>query len=243
MAMLSVEFGGLPELARAVENYRDNINILYGSHDQFTLAPERVLCNIVVAMYSLYIDLWLVSGTCIGHRSLLMYSMLEFAMLIGRYCCREQQLSRHQWVLIDPSDPRLTVEVLIQDPEENQRSAEMDGLFQSAMQLLGDPDGVLYAKPVSMAQYYNVMVAGSRHIGYLPDHPSHKTPEGVAKLYHQERGTAAQDQELFRKLYHGVRHRGAHLPSYASADPGLQGVHAPIPQTGTAGCFPYQVPY
>ena len=58
MAMLNVEFGGLPELARAVENYRDNINTLYGGQDRYTLTPERVLWNIVVAMYSRYIDLW-----------------------------------------------------------------------------------------------------------------------------------------------------------------------------------------
>ena len=84
MAMLSVEFGGLPKLARAVENYHDNINTLYGGRDRYTLAPERVLRNIVVAMYSRYIDLWPISGACRGHRSLLMYSMLEFAILIGR---------------------------------------------------------------------------------------------------------------------------------------------------------------
>ena len=119
MAMLSVEFGGLPELARAVENYRDNINMLYGGQDCYTLAPERVLRNIVVAMYSRYIDLWPI-------RALLMYSMLEFAMLIGRYCRRERQLSRHQRVQVDSSDPRLTVEALVKDPEENQRSDQME---------------------------------------------------------------------------------------------------------------------
>ena len=190
--MLSVEFGGLPELARAVENYRDNINTLYGGQDRYTLAPERVLRNIVVAMYSRYIDLWPVSGACRGHRSLLMYSLLEFAMLIGRYCHRERQLSRHRQV--DPSDPRLTVKVLVKDPEENERSAQMEVLFEGAMQLLGDPDRVLYVEPVSMAQYYDLMVAGSRHIGYLPDRPSRKTAEGVAELYLQERG------ELLNKI-------------------------------------------
>ena len=192
MAMLSVEFGGLPELARAVENYRDNINTLYGGQDRYTLAPERVLRNIVVAMYSRYIDLWPVSGACCGHRSLLMYSMLEFAMLMGRYCRRERQLS--QRCPVDPSDPRLTVESLIKDPEENERSAKMDLVFHGAMQLLGDPDRVLYAEPVSMAQHYDLMVAGSRHIGYLPDRPSRKTAEGVAELYNKERG------ELLNKI-------------------------------------------
>ena len=45
-----------------------------------------------------------------------------------------------------------------------------------------------------MAQYYDLMVAGSRHIGYLPDRPSRKTAEGVAELYIQERG------ELLNKI-------------------------------------------
>ena len=47
---------------------------------------------------------------------------------------------------------------------------------------------------VSMAQHYDLMVAGSRHIGYLPDRPSRKTAEGVAELYLQERG------ELLNKI-------------------------------------------
>ena len=56
------------------------------------------------------------------------------------------------------------------------------------MQLLGHPDGVLYAEPLSMAQHYDLMVAGSRHIGYLPERSSHKAAEDVAALFLQERG-------------------------------------------------------
>ena len=89
---------------------------------------------------------------------------------------------------MDPSDPRLAVETLVDDPEENERGAQMEAIFKGAMQLLGDPDRVLYAEPVSMVQHYDLMVAGSRHIGYLPNRPSRKTPEGVAELYLQERG-------------------------------------------------------
>ena len=205
MAMLSVKFRGLPQLARAVENYRDNINTLYGGQDCYTLAPERVLRNIVVAMYSRYIDLWPVNGACCGHRSLLMYSMLEFAMLMGRYCRRERQLSRHRQV--DPSDPCLTVEALVRDPEENECSTKMDLIFKGAMQLLGEPDRVLYTEPVSMAQHYDLMVAGSRHIGYLPDRPSRKSAEGVAKLYLQERGELLNKIDSYlqnRKLECGI---------------------------------------
>ena len=186
--MVSVEFGGLTELTRAVDNYRDNINTLYGNSDQFSLGPERVLRNIVVAMYARYIDLFPISGACVGHRALLMYSMLEFAMLIGRYRRRERQINKHLNDPVDPSDPRLSVDTLVRSPEENERSAQMEKVYEGAMQLLGHPDGVLYAEPLSMAQHYDLMVAGSRHIGYLPERSSRKTAEDVAALFLRERG-------------------------------------------------------
>ena len=188
MAMVSVEFGGLAELTRAMDNYRDNINTLYGNADHFSLGPERVLRNIVVAMYARYIDLFPVSGTCVGHRALLMYSMLEFAMLIGRYGRRERQINRCLDDPVDPSDPRLSVDTLVRSPEENERSAQMENVYEGAMQLLGEPDSVLYAEPLSMAQHYDLMVAGSRHIGYLPERSSRKTAEDVAALFLRERG-------------------------------------------------------
>ena len=188
MAMVSVEFGGLTELMRAVDNYRDNINTLYGNADQFSLAPERVLRNIVVAMYARYIDLFPVSGACVGHRALLMYSMLEFAMLIGRYGHRERQINKHLDDPVDPSDPRLSVDMLVHSPEENKRSTQMENVYEGTMQLLGEPDGVLYAKPLSMAQHYDLMVAGSCHIGYLPERSACKTAEDVAALFLWERG-------------------------------------------------------
>ena len=186
--MVSVKFGGLTELTRAVDNYRDNINTLYGNSDQFSLGPERVLRNIVMAMYARYIDLFPVSGTCVSHRTLLMYSMLEFAMLIGRYGRRERQINKHLNDPVDPSDPRLSVDTLVRSPEENERSAQMEKVYEGAMQLLGHPDGVLYAEPLSMAQHYDLMVAGSRHIGYLPERSSRKTAEDVAALFLRERG-------------------------------------------------------
>ena len=186
--MVSVEFGGLTELARAVDNYRDNINTLYGNSDQFFLAPERVLRNIVVAMYARYIDLFPISGACVSHRALLMYSMLEFAMLIGRYDPRERQINKHLDNPVDPSDPRLSVDTLVCSPEENERSTQMENVYEGAMQLLGEPDGVLYAEPLSMAQHYDLMVAGSCHIGYLPQHSARKTAEDVAALFLWERG-------------------------------------------------------
>ena len=58
---------------------------------------------------------------------------------------------------IDPSDPWLTIEALVKDPEEDQHSAQMEVIFEGAMQLLGDPDRVLYAELSSMVQYTTIL--------------------------------------------------------------------------------------
>ena len=90
----------------------------------------------MVAMYARYIDLFPVSSACVGHRALLMYSMLEFAMLIGRYGRQERQINKHLDDPVDPSDPRLSVDTLVRSPEENERSAQMENVYEGPMQLL-----------------------------------------------------------------------------------------------------------
>ena len=48
MAMLVIEFGSLKELADAADNYHTNINKLYRNFDEFMLAVDKVVRNIVV---------------------------------------------------------------------------------------------------------------------------------------------------------------------------------------------------
>ena len=84
--MVVIEFGGLTELADAADNYHCNINKLYGNFDEFTLAINKVMWNIIVSMYTHYIDQWPINGACVGHWALLMWSMLEFAFIYGCYC-------------------------------------------------------------------------------------------------------------------------------------------------------------
>ena len=122
-------------------------------------------------------------------------------MLIGRYGRRERQINKRLDDPVDPSDPRLSVDTLVRSPEENERSAQMENVYEGAMQLLGEPDSFLYAEPLSMAQHYDLMVAGSRHIGYLPERSSRKTAEDVAALFLRERG------ELLTKIRSYVDNR------------------------------------
>ena len=83
-AIVKVKFGSLARLDRATNNYKDNLNSLY-RHPDLTLTIDKVLRNIIVSAYSHYIDSWPMNGACVGHRAILMRSMLQFAMHYGQY--------------------------------------------------------------------------------------------------------------------------------------------------------------
>ena len=100
--MVVIEFGSLMELADMADNYHCNINKLYGNFNEFTLAVNKVMWNIVVLMYVHYIDRWPINGACVGQRALLMQLMLEFAFIYGCYCRREWQLKRFNPGVDDP---------------------------------------------------------------------------------------------------------------------------------------------
>ena len=190
MVMVVIEFGGLKELADAADNYHTNIKKLYGNFPEFTLAIDKVVRNIVVSMYAHYIDRWPINGACVGHWALLMQSMLEFAFIYGCYCHRKQQLK-----CFNPSadNPRLSVDTLMKDDEEEIQRADMFRMFKTGMDIMGDANSALYAESSSMAQVYDMMYAGTCDIGLLPPR-SRKTKKETGEVYRQER------MELLRKI-------------------------------------------
>ena len=183
MAMVSIEFGGLDELADVADNYHCNINKLYGNFNEFTLAIEKVMWNIIVSMYAHYMDLWPINGTCVGHCALLMQSMLEFAFIYGCYCRHECQL-KHFNPAVD--DPRLSVKSLMKSDEEEIWRADMFRMFKTGMDIMGDADSALYVEPTSMVQVYDLMHARAHDIGLLPPR-SRKNKEQTKDVYKQER--------------------------------------------------------
>ena len=92
-AVVEVQFGSLARLDRATNNYKDNLNSLY-RHPDLTLTIDKALRNIIVSAYSHYIDSWPLNGACVGHRAILMRSMLQFAMHYGRYKHHQRHLAK-----------------------------------------------------------------------------------------------------------------------------------------------------
>ena len=201
--MVVIEFGGLKGLADTADNYHANINKLYGNFDEFTLAVDKVVQNIIISMYAHYIDQWPINSACIGHWALLMRSMLEFAFIYGRYCHHEWQLK-----LFNPmaDDPRLSVDALMKDNEEEIWRMDMFRMFKTGMDIMGDADSALFAEPSSMAQVYDMMYAGARDIGLLLPRLQ-KTKKETGEVYWQERMTCKS----------GLWHSCAHMLEDADA--------------------------
>ena len=188
--MTVIEFGGLKEFADVAHNYHTNINKLYRNFDEFMLAVDKVVRNIDVLMYGHYIDRWPINGTCVGHRTLLMWSMLEFVFIYGCYCHLKWQLKHFNPVA---DNPRLSVDALMKDNEEEIQRMDMFHIFKTGMDIMGDADSALYAEPSLMAQVYDLMHVGARDIGLLPPQ-SRKMKKETSKVHWQER------MELLKKI-------------------------------------------
>ena len=95
-AIVEVQFGGLAQLDRAVHNYRDNLNAL-NRHPDLSLTLDKALRNVIVSAYAHYIDSWPMNGACLGHRAILIQSMLQFIMHYGCYWRRyHYNITQHQ---------------------------------------------------------------------------------------------------------------------------------------------------
>ena len=191
--IIEVQFGGLAQLDRAVNNYWNNLNSLY-RHPDLTLTVDWALRNIIVSAYSHYIDTWAMNGACMGHRAVLMHSMLRFAMHFGRYRHRECHLIKERRRKGLPSSmllPAIDVAALL-DEEENLKLEQINATHIGILDLLGDPGNPLYAEPHSMAKHFDAMMIGACSVGKLPSQGHCQDPKAVACVYEDEARQAHQ---------------------------------------------------
>ena len=187
-AVVEVQFGGLVRLDRAANNYKENLNSLY-RHPDLTLTIDKALRNIIVSAYSHYIDSWPMNGACVGHRAILMRSMLQFAMHYGRYRRRQRHLAKDRKRKGLPSSapmPSVDIAALLDDEEENLKLRQINVTHVSIMDLLGDPGNPLYAEPHSMAEHYDAMLVGARALGDLPERTRCRDSSATARVHEDE---------------------------------------------------------
>ena len=187
-AVVEVQFGRLAWLDRATNNYKDNLNSLY-RHPDLTLTIDKALRNIIVSTYSHYINSWPMNGACVGHGTILMRSMLQFAMHYGQYRCSQQHLAKDHKSKGLPSSalmPPIDLAALLDNEEENLKLWQINVMHASIMDLLGDPGNPLYVELHSMAEHYDAMLVGAHALGDLLEHTRCRDSGATARVHEDE---------------------------------------------------------
>ena len=128
------------------------------------------------------------NGACVGHRAILMRSMLQFAMHYSRYRCHQQHLTKDRKRKGLPSSasmPPIDLVALLDDEEENLKLRQINVMHASIMDLLGDPGNPLYAEPHSMAEHYDAMLVGTCALSDLPE-CTHCRDSGATARVHED---------------------------------------------------------
>ena len=85
--LCQAEYGGTRQLHHAAKNYARNYGLTAGLHQNRRIPYERALRNLVVLMFSHYINHFECTGSLKGHRTLMVYECLVVAAALGRYHC------------------------------------------------------------------------------------------------------------------------------------------------------------
>ena len=91
--LCQVEYGGTRQLHHAAKNYARNYRLTAGLHQNRCIPYERALRNLVVLMFSHYVNHLECTGSLEGHRTLMVHECLVVAASLGRYHrwqCTEQ---------------------------------------------------------------------------------------------------------------------------------------------------------
>ena len=150
-ALISVEYGGRDHLDFAARNYMENM--FAGRRPEVAgLTYERALRNLIVAMYSHYVDLFRCHSSTAGHRMVLSYNCLEVAAKLGHYHQAVQRLRPGEelpdWISM--------LEVPARDPQLD---------YVDAYTLLGDAMHPAFGHPKVLARAYDHVYYKGREMG------------------------------------------------------------------------------
>ena len=173
--LCQVEYGGTRELHHAAKNYVRNYGLSAGLHQNRRIPYERALRNLVVLMFSHYMNHLECTGSLKGHRTLMVYECLVVVAALGRY---------HRWQRRASHQDRDTydwakVPVVPKDDFRHKYSPALD--------LLGNAQNPAYAHPKLLGRCFDNVYFCGRIIGDLPERGRAPHSEERTKLiYDQE---------------------------------------------------------
>ena len=173
--LCQAEYGGTRQLHHAAKNYARNYGLSTGLHQNLHIPYERALRNLVVLMFSHYVNHLECTGSLEGHRTLMVYECLVVAAALGRYHCWQHRVSpqdrdTHDWIKVPVV------------PKDDFRHK-----YSPALTLLGNAQNPAYAHPKLLARCFDNVYFCGRIIGDLPMRGRAPHSEEKTKLiYDQE---------------------------------------------------------
>ena len=167
--------GGTQQLHHAAKNYARNYGLTAGLHQNRRIPYERALRNLVVLMFSHYVNHLECTGSLEGHRTLMVYECLVVAAALGQY---------HRWQRrVNPQDRDthdwMKVPVVLKDDFRHK--------YSPALTLLGNAQNPAYAHPKMLGHCFDNVYFCGQIIRDLPargraPHPKERTKT----IYDQE---------------------------------------------------------
>ena len=163
------------QLHHAVKNYARNYGLSAGLHQNRRIPYEQALRNLVVLMFSHYVNHLECTGSLEGHRTLMVHECLVVAAALGRYHHWQCRVS-HQ----DRDNCDWTKVPVI--PKDDFRHK-----YSPALTLLGNTQNPAYAHPKLLGRCFDNVYFCGRIIGDLPawGRPPH-SEERTKLIYDQE---------------------------------------------------------
>ena len=173
--LCQVEYGGTRQLHHAAKNYARNYGLSAGLHQNRRIPYERALRNLVVLMFSHYVNHLECTGSLEGHQTLMVYECLVVAAALGQYHRWQRRASHQDWDTYDWTK----VPVIQKDDFRHKYSPALD--------LLGNAQNPAYAHPKLLGCCFDNVYFCRWIIGDLPERgrPPH-SEERTKLIYDQE---------------------------------------------------------
>ena len=173
--LCQAEYGGTRQLHHAAKNYARNYGLSAGLHQNRRIPYERALRNLVVLMFSHYVNHLECTGSLEGHRTLMVHECLVVAAALGRYHRWQRRVSHQDRDTYDWTK----VPVVPKDDFWHK--------YSPALALLGNEQNPAYAHPKLLGRCFNNVYFCGRIIGDLPARGRAPHSEERTKLiYDQE---------------------------------------------------------
>ena len=173
--LCQAEYGGTRQLHHAAKNYARNYGLSARLHQNWRIPYERALRNLVVLMFSHYVNHLECTSSLEGHRTLMVHECLVVAAALGRYHHWQRQVSHQDW---DTHD-WMKVPVVPKDDFRHK--------YSPALNLLGNAQNLAYAHPKLLGHCFDNVYFCGRIIGDLPARGRSPHSEERTKLiYDQE---------------------------------------------------------